>query len=344
MDERSSPSIFFTLHFCPFLNIPDSSKRKNPECFYTRTIKAVYSFKNLLLTQRLDELKAKDMCEYLRDVVDDRSDTEKCWRAAHILQVPEQESEDETNTEPHEPSHKQYRARSHRCEQHQNLAPLGFDLSRGTRGLVLSRITHHVRLLLLILDRDFNTFLHVLFLHGFVLALSLLLNREVVVVILVLVQLFVALNDRFTEDAFFDVVHHLVLEKIQRDRLLAVCVLEAELSGGDKSTAHQYGKNRKTHCVVLLVIVSDRTRVVREHVRMVECHAHKEHGQAPTDRTEHPLTAIVFHIVPQVAKNYGVGKSNGRRCEELIDNDGEKNEKKRTLHVHLAVHDRAVRW
>ena len=42
-DERSSPSIFFTLHFCPFLNIPDSSKRKNPECFYTRTIKAVYS-------------------------------------------------------------------------------------------------------------------------------------------------------------------------------------------------------------------------------------------------------------------------------------------------------------
>ena len=32
---------FFTLHFCPFLNIPDPSKRKNPECFYTRTIKAV---------------------------------------------------------------------------------------------------------------------------------------------------------------------------------------------------------------------------------------------------------------------------------------------------------------
>ena len=44
-DERNSPYImfFFTLHFCPFLNIPDSSKRKNPECLYTRTIKAVYS-------------------------------------------------------------------------------------------------------------------------------------------------------------------------------------------------------------------------------------------------------------------------------------------------------------
>ena len=39
MDERISPS----LRFCPFLNIPDSSKRKNLECFYTRTIKAVYS-------------------------------------------------------------------------------------------------------------------------------------------------------------------------------------------------------------------------------------------------------------------------------------------------------------
>ena len=39
MDERNPPS----LRFSPFLNIPDSSKRKNPECFYTRTIKAVYS-------------------------------------------------------------------------------------------------------------------------------------------------------------------------------------------------------------------------------------------------------------------------------------------------------------
>ena len=39
MDERISPS----LRFCPFLNIPDSSKQKNLECFYTRTIKAVYS-------------------------------------------------------------------------------------------------------------------------------------------------------------------------------------------------------------------------------------------------------------------------------------------------------------
>ena len=39
MDERNPLS----LRFCPFLNIPDSSKRKNPECFYTRTIKAVYS-------------------------------------------------------------------------------------------------------------------------------------------------------------------------------------------------------------------------------------------------------------------------------------------------------------
>ena len=39
MDECNPPS----LRFCPFLNIPDSSKRKNPECFYTRTIKAVYS-------------------------------------------------------------------------------------------------------------------------------------------------------------------------------------------------------------------------------------------------------------------------------------------------------------
>ena len=39
MDERNPPS----LRFCLFLNIPDSSKRKNPECFYTQTIKAVYS-------------------------------------------------------------------------------------------------------------------------------------------------------------------------------------------------------------------------------------------------------------------------------------------------------------
>ena len=39
MDERNPPS----LRFCPFLNIPDSSKWKNPECFYTQTIKAVYS-------------------------------------------------------------------------------------------------------------------------------------------------------------------------------------------------------------------------------------------------------------------------------------------------------------
>ena len=42
-DERSSPSIFFYITFLPFLNIPYSSKRKNLECFYTRTIKAVYS-------------------------------------------------------------------------------------------------------------------------------------------------------------------------------------------------------------------------------------------------------------------------------------------------------------
>ena len=39
MDEHNLPS----LRFSPFLNIPDSSKRKNPECFYTQTIKAVYS-------------------------------------------------------------------------------------------------------------------------------------------------------------------------------------------------------------------------------------------------------------------------------------------------------------
>ena len=39
MDERKPPS----LRFCPFLNIPDSSKWKNPESFYTRTIKAVHS-------------------------------------------------------------------------------------------------------------------------------------------------------------------------------------------------------------------------------------------------------------------------------------------------------------
>ena len=39
MDGPNPPS----LRFCPFLNIPDSSKRKNPECFYTQTIKAVYS-------------------------------------------------------------------------------------------------------------------------------------------------------------------------------------------------------------------------------------------------------------------------------------------------------------
>ena len=45
MDECNPPS----LRFCPFLNIPDSSKRKNPECFYTRTIKAVYS-NELLMT------------------------------------------------------------------------------------------------------------------------------------------------------------------------------------------------------------------------------------------------------------------------------------------------------
>ena len=39
MDERNSTS----LRFCPFSNIPDPSKRKNLEYFYTRTIKAVYS-------------------------------------------------------------------------------------------------------------------------------------------------------------------------------------------------------------------------------------------------------------------------------------------------------------
>ena len=39
MDERNPP----LLRFCPFLNILDSSKRKNPEFVYTLTIKAVYS-------------------------------------------------------------------------------------------------------------------------------------------------------------------------------------------------------------------------------------------------------------------------------------------------------------
>ena len=39
MDEHNPPS----LRFCPFLNIPDSYKRTNPECYCTGTIKAVYS-------------------------------------------------------------------------------------------------------------------------------------------------------------------------------------------------------------------------------------------------------------------------------------------------------------
>ena len=51
MDECNPPS----LRFCPFLNIPNSSKRKNPECFYTRTIKAGYS-NNADLEEVINEL------------------------------------------------------------------------------------------------------------------------------------------------------------------------------------------------------------------------------------------------------------------------------------------------
>ena len=47
MDERNPPS----LRFWPFLNIPDSSERENLQCFYTRTIKAVYSIQESIYIQ-----------------------------------------------------------------------------------------------------------------------------------------------------------------------------------------------------------------------------------------------------------------------------------------------------
>lgn len=59
------------------------------------------------MTHLCDQLKAEEVSEYLRDVVDDGSHAEEGRGSPKVLQMPEEEGEDEPDTEAHEPSHEQ---------------------------------------------------------------------------------------------------------------------------------------------------------------------------------------------------------------------------------------------
>lgn len=54
-----------------------------------------------------DQPEAEEVCEDLRDVIDDGGNTEECRRASVILKMPEQECEDKADSEAHKPSDEQ---------------------------------------------------------------------------------------------------------------------------------------------------------------------------------------------------------------------------------------------
>lgn len=66
-------------------------------------------FYYLDVTDLRDELEAEEVSENLAQMIDDGSDTEECRRAAIILKMPEQESEDEPNAEAEKPGDEQER-------------------------------------------------------------------------------------------------------------------------------------------------------------------------------------------------------------------------------------------
>lgn len=63
----------------------------------------------LHVTDLTDQFEAEEVGEYLRDMVDHRSNAEQGGCAAVILQVPEQEGEDQADTETHEPGDEEER-------------------------------------------------------------------------------------------------------------------------------------------------------------------------------------------------------------------------------------------
>ena len=62
--------------------------------------------KNLDMTHLANEPEAEEVCENFRDVVNNRSNSKKSWRASVILKMPKKESENEPYSKTHEPSNK----------------------------------------------------------------------------------------------------------------------------------------------------------------------------------------------------------------------------------------------
>ena len=250
----------------------------------------------LLLTYILDKFLAEEVRDDLRDMVDDGRDTEERRRASEVLQVPEEEGEHETDGETHEPRDKDDGAVRNRPEYLHHLHPFGDGafLTRlsprheGARAFGHSRVGH-------IAD-------------GVVRGRT---QRDVDLLVAYLV---------WERDAGVGVIHfpHRVVPSL----LARVAgLLEDELSRRDEGARHENGEDGETDSVVAFDALLVAARVVAEHVRVVERDADEEHGDGPAERAEHPLAAVVLEIVTEIAERGGVGENEGRRTEELADND-----------------------
>ena len=74
-------------------------------------------------------------------------------------------------------------------------------------------------------------------------------------------------------------------------------LLEDELSGGDEGAGHEHGEDGEADGVVALDGLFVAARVVAEHIRVVKRDADEEHGDGPTERAEHALSAVVLEVV-----------------------------------------------
>ena len=273
-------------------------------------------------TELSDDVTNEEESDEFREMVDDGRDTEQCGTSSEILEMPEEESKDETHTESHEPENEEHGTELDRSEHLEYGDPLGQSssltwLAAGNvrawfHGHRIRRNLIHVMLGVrdhvppgFILQRNVNP-------RRILTAKLTPVNLSTIGRLILTFQI---------PDLLMDCVHDLVLDLGQWNGLDG-CVdfLEPELGGDEESEAHEHGEDCVAGHVVPVHQMFRSARMIWKDVGMIESDSDEEHGDGPAERSVHPLLSIVLHVVLQVSEGGSVGHRD-RRCAQELPED-----------------------